>query len=93
MGSSVVWSDHLSLLIHGIDELYRTGKGADLVIKCHEREFRVHKFVLNLFTDYFSACDGVWIRINTSAHHMEKMLYFLYHGQVRFNRDVLFSRV
>ena len=45
-------------------------------------EFRVHKFVLNLFTDYFTTVDGVWIRINMPASHMEMMLYFMYHGQV-----------
>ena len=45
----------------------------------------MHKFVLNLFTDYFTTVDGVWIRINTPASHMEMMLYFMYHGQVGYN--------
>ena len=115
MTSTVVWSDHASLLFHGIASLYKTGSLSDLVIKCHDQEFKVqlkedkdalkwmliyseklwisriischywlqvHKFVLNLFTDYFTTVDGVWIRINTPASHMEMMLYFMYHGQV-----------
>ncbi len=89
MGSTVVWSDHASLLFHGLDEMYRSGRLSDLVIRCHDREFRVHKFVLHLFTDYFSNCDGVWIRINTPAAHMEKLLYFMYHGQVGIEFECL----
>ena len=50
--------------------------------KNHINSIKVHKFVLNLFTDYFTTVDGVWIRINTPASHMEMMLYFMYHGQV-----------
>ena len=44
--------------------------------------------MLNLFTDYFTTVDGVWIRINTPASHMEMMLYFMYHGQVGYNAGI-----
>ena len=87
MTSTVVWSDHASILFHGIASLYESGSLSDLVIKCHDREFKVHKFVLNLFTDYFTTVDGVWIRINTPPSHMEKMLFFMYHGQVNIDYE------
>ena len=41
MTSTVVWSDHGSILFHGITSLYKTGSLSDLVIKCHDREFKV----------------------------------------------------
>ena len=40
MTSTVVWSDHASILFHGIANLYKTGSLSDLVIKCHDREFK-----------------------------------------------------
>ena len=43
MTSTVVWSDHASLLFHGIASLYKTGSLSDLVIKCHDQEFKVQK--------------------------------------------------
>lgn len=80
--SSVIWSDHWAFVAHGLSKLFEEGKQSDLTIKCHEREFAVHKLILNLFTDHFSEVDGLWIRINVNPSHMEKMLLFMYKGQV-----------
>lgn len=88
MGSSnVVWSDHQTFLLNGLRQLFIRGEGSDFHIKCGNREFAVHKMVLNLFTDYFQDTDGLWLRIEMDPRILEKILTFLYHGQVHIQND------
>ncbi|XP_059088256.1 zinc finger protein 160-like [Tigriopus californicus] len=85
--SKVIWSDHQTFLLHGIRHLWITGEGSDFHIKCGAREFAVHKMVLNLFTDYFQDTDGLWLRIEMNPVILEKILTFLYYGQVNIQYD------
>lgn len=82
-----MWSDHQSFLFHGIRQLLATGEASDFRIRCADREFLVHKFLLNFFTDYFRDVDGLWLRIEMNPVIMEKILTFLYHGQVNIEYD------
>ncbi|TRY62093.1 hypothetical protein TCAL_06662, partial [Tigriopus californicus] len=67
--------------------LLSTGEGSDFQIKCHDRVFKVHKLILNLYTDYFKNTDGIWLRIQMDPAILEKILTFLYHGQVNVQYD------
>ncbi len=83
--STVAWTDHKALILHGVRDLFDSGRHSDFVIRCHSRSFRVHKLVLGLFTDYFRRCDGLWIRINVNPELMEKVI-----GQKQFNSCIFF---
>ncbi len=83
--STVAWTDHKALILHGVRDLFDSGRHSDFVIRCHSRSFRVHKLVLGLFTDYFRRCDGLWIRINVNPELMEKVI-----GEKQFNSCIFF---
>ncbi len=85
--SVVAWSDHKAFLLHGVRDLFESGKYSDLEIKCYDKSFYVHKLVLGLFTDYFYNYDGLWMRINVKKDHMENVLRFIYLGQVVIQYD------
>lgn len=87
MSSTVAWTDHKALVLSGMRNLFDSGRHSDFIIRCHDRVFRVHKLILGLFTDYFGGCDGLWIRINVNPMLMEKVLKFMYYGQVVVNYD------
>ena len=87
LNSTVAWTDHKAFILSGIRCLYDSGRHSDFTIRCHDTEFRVHKLILGLFTDYFRGCDGLWMRINVNPDLMEKVLKFMYHGQITVNYD------
>ena len=89
LSSTVVWSDHGAFLANGLSSLLAAGTHSDLTIKCHDREFAVHKLVLGLFTEHFADCDGIWIRINVDPSHMQKIIEFMYLGRAVVAHDEL----
>lgn len=82
MCSTVIWTDHDSLFLQGLRHFYINGEYTDLTIRCNDKEFQVHKLVLRLFTDYFDDLDGLWVRINVASVFLEKLLCFIYFGEV-----------
>lgn len=78
----MIWSDHDTILTHGLQKFYANKEYTDLTIRCHEKEFGVHKLILRLFTDFFNEMDGLWIRVNIDSVHMDKILRFIYYGEV-----------
>ena len=85
--STVIWSDHSALLVNSLMNLYAEGRHSDLTIKCHDRQFHVHKLVLQLFTSHFSEADGLWVRIEMDPGILEKVLLFMYGGQVSLAQE------
>lgn len=85
--SLVVWSDHGRLMSRGLADLYKTRRFADLEINCLGSIFRVHRAVLDLFTDYFRKFDGVWFRLDVDRSHLETLLRFMYLGQAVIDYD------
>ena len=77
--STVNWSDHQAFLYRGLNDLYVSGRYADLEIKCYDHVFKVHKLVMSLFTDFFLDCDGLWMRINLNPEQMEKVIIGFYY--------------
>ncbi|XP_059088591.1 zinc finger protein 786-like [Tigriopus californicus] len=85
--SRVVWSDHQALLLNGIQKLMADRDEGDFQIKCHNQMFKVHKFILNIFTDFFKDSDHLWVPIEMDPAILEKILTFIYHGQVNVQYD------
>ncbi len=67
--------------------LLQTGMYSDFEIRCHSRSYRVHKLVLALFTDHFNEYDGLWVRMDVEAAHLESVLRFIYCGEAVIQYD------
>lgn len=91
MESVVAWTDHKILFQSGLKTLHETGKFSDLTIKCRQKVFKVHKLVIGMFTDYFSAFDGLWMRMDVNETVLESIIKFIYLGQVTLNYNLIES--
>ncbi len=82
------WSDHRDLVAAGLRKLYRSRQHADFEIRClGQRSFRVHRFVLSLFTDFFRDMDGLWAKLDVDPDFVEILLSFLYLGEAVVDYD------
>ena len=86
--SLVCWSDHRDLVAAGLRKLYRSRHHADFEIRClDQRSFRVHRFVLALFTDFFRDLDGLWAKLDVDPDYVDILLGFLYLGEAVVDYD------
>ena len=63
LSSVVSWSDHRAILLEAFTKVLKTGRYSDLTLRVQDRAFSVHRVVLGAFTDYFDACDGLWMHV------------------------------
>ena len=86
---------HTQSLLSEVAELWRTGEGSDLTIKCEGREFKVHKLIVSAASPTLkAACQNGMLESETGviehktfdADTVERMLEFIY------TRDYLIPR-
>ncbi|KAI7189945.1 hypothetical protein KC352_g21824, partial [Hortaea werneckii] len=74
-------------LLSEVAELWRTGEGSDLTIKCEEREFKVHKLIVSAASPTLkAACQSGMLESQTGviehktfdADTVERMLEYIY---------------
>ncbi len=85
---NLVWSDYDNLVSKGLKKLFESGWNSDLLLKCHDESFNVHKIIFGFFTDFFSDFDGVWMRIDIDKEIFKSILSFIYTVSTLFKKQL-----
>ena len=80
--SLVIGNDHHAIMLSRIRDLFQTGAGYDLEIRCGLKRFRVHKVILGFYTNFFQNSDCLWQNVSLNPVVFEKVLEYIYLGQI-----------